>query len=222
LIGGTLNSGPLAISISDPDLNQDVFASPVDLRGTYGDFLINNTNQNWSYARSSVVQKAGVTVHDLLVVTSLDASAATTLDVSIQGTGAITQHEYNTKTTAGLNISGTSVHDVLKITGSGQTLDLTNVIGAVSNLNSIEEIDLQSSTNSLRINLDDLTQADGGLLYVDSTGNSLVTFVNGTGVAVQSAGTSTRAGLTYNIYRVDSTHELLVQNTINQIFFSAT
>ena len=111
---------------------------------------------------------------------------------------------------------------MLKITGSGQTLDLTNVIGAVSNLNSIEEIDLQSSTNSLRINLDDLTQADGGLLYVDSTGNSLVTFVNGTGVAVQSAGTSTRAGLTYNIYRVDSTHELLVQNTINQIFFSAT
>jgi hypothetical protein len=60
------------------------------------------------------------------------------------------------------------------------------------------------------------------MLYVDSAGNSQVTFVNGTGVAVQSAGTTTRAGLNYNIYHIDSTHDLLVQTTINQIFFSAT
>ena len=219
---GTLNSGPLGISFSDPDANQSAFVTPVDLHGTYGDFSINTVNQTWSYARPAVVQKEGVTVHDLLVVTSVDGNAATTLDVSIQGTGVITQNEYNTKTTAGLKITGSSVYDILKITGAGQILDLTTVTGAVSNLNSIEEIDLQSATNSLRINLDDLTQADQQLLYVDSSGNSQVTFVNGTGVAVLSAGTTTHAGLNYSVYHIDSTHDLLVQNTINQIYFSAT
>jgi VCBS repeat-containing protein len=219
---GTLPSGTLAITISDPDKGESAFATPVDLHGTYGDFSINSANQTWSYARPAVVQKAGVTVHDLLVVTSVDGSAATTLDVSIKGTGDVTQNEYNTKTTAGLKINGSSVYDILKITGAGQMLDLTTVTGAVSNLNSVEEIDLQSATNSLRINLDDLTQADQQLLYVDSSGNSQVTFVNGTGVAVLSAGTTTHAGLNYNIYHIDSTHDLLVQTTINQISFSAT
>lgn len=92
--GGVAEDGALTaaglLTVLDADAGQGQFATPASLLGTYGSFTFNSVNGSWSYLLNNsltTVQAltAGQTVHDVLAVTSLDGTAAQTIDVAISG-----------------------------------------------------------------------------------------------------------------------------------------
>jgi VCBS repeat-containing protein len=86
---GTLTANG-TVTVADRDAGQSVFQAPASLTGTYGDFTFNASTGAWTYALrngDANVQAlaTGQTVHDQLVVKSLDGTATDTIVVSIGG-----------------------------------------------------------------------------------------------------------------------------------------
>jgi VCBS repeat-containing protein len=117
--GAASEDGTLAASgkltIADVDTGEAVFRSPTagDLAKTYGSFSFNAGTGAWGYALDNSKAQAlagGQTVHETLVVKSIDGTAAQTIDVTltgqndaatIAGTAVGTVTEDGTPTTSG-------------------------------------------------------------------------------------------------------------------------
>lgn len=109
------------IAFSDPDTNESGFQPPTSLAGDYGQFDI-QADGTWHYTLNSnddrvQVLNDGETLSDHLTVMSLDGSASTTLDVTIQGA--------DEKTTATFEFSG-SAHVGEVLTFGIDSLDAPN------------------------------------------------------------------------------------------------
>jgi VCBS repeat-containing protein len=86
---GTLTASG-ALTVTDPDLGQAVFAAPASLAGTYGSFSFDATSGAWGYALNNAAANVqalatGETVTDTLTVTSLDGTATQAITLSIAG-----------------------------------------------------------------------------------------------------------------------------------------
>jgi T1SS-143 domain-containing protein len=87
---GTLTAGG-TLAVSDVDIGENHFQTPGTLSGTYGTFTFDTNTGAWGYAlnnSASNVQalNTGDTVHDQLIVKSVDGTASQTIDVTINGT----------------------------------------------------------------------------------------------------------------------------------------
>jgi hypothetical protein len=146
---------------------------------------------------------------------------------------------YYTSTVAGLKVLGSSnLSDTLVLDAQLQLpFDFTGR-AADANIKGIERIDItgvadtdssianNGSTNTIKLNLASLTQADtvselvNGVptpvhrLFIDGDSNDAVQMV---GFAVTATQNSAFTG--YNIYHIDNTHELLVKNSISNVTF---
>jgi VCBS repeat-containing protein len=87
---GTLTAGGM-LAVSDVDTGENHFQTPGTLNGNYGTFTFDANTGAWGYTlnnSASNVQalNTGDTVHDQLIVKSVDGSASQTIDVTINGT----------------------------------------------------------------------------------------------------------------------------------------
>ena len=122
-----------------------------------------------------------------------------------------------------LSIKGGSGFDTLVLNGAGLNLDLT-AAEAVS-LSSVERVDLTGTgNNTIKLNLDNLTQADviGPVhtLFITGDAGDAVDLVKPEGWTVASTlPTQTVNNIAYNVYHLDSTHDLLIQQAITNVTF---
>jgi VCBS repeat-containing protein len=109
--GGTNNavagtpSASGTLTIGDADSGQSSFQAPGSVAGTYGTFTFNAGTGAWSYAldntrNATQALKSSDTVHDTLVVQSLDGSASRTIDVTVTGANDAPVLTTDTKTVA--------------------------------------------------------------------------------------------------------------------------
>jgi len=209
------------ITVSDPDGNgvENKFAVPSVLQGKYGVFAFNAASQTWAYQVDS--PKVGTIdssseFYDLLTVTSLDGRAYQTLDVQVKGgTGSSLPKIMNLLNVAGVTAEGhTTTNDSVRLLGSGEMFDLTNV---ATHISQVEKIDITGSgANTIKLNLASLTQADAvGVvhkLWIDGDAADIVQF-DGYTTATQPSSVQV-GGISYNRYIFDATHELLINAAI--------
>jgi VCBS repeat-containing protein len=123
-----------------------------------------------------------------------------------------------------LSINGGSGFDTLVLNGKDLSLDLT-ATGAVS-LSSVERVDLTGTgKNTIKLNLASVTQADviGSVhtLFITGDNGDAVNLVKPEGWAVESSlPTQMVNNIAYNVYHLDNTHDLLIQQAITNVTFS--
>ena len=206
-----------ALNITDPEVGESEFQIPNQLTGAYGAFTF-ELHGSWTYTLKSE-QAFTDTRHDLLTVTSFDGSAFATVDITINAnldpvTDEFlgTSQTFSTNTATGLRVVGKSnVTDTLLLSGSDVTLDLT---AATTHASSIEKIDLTGTgNNKVVLNLSSVLQADAvnGVhkLYILGNAGDTVQIAGMASVTPDSAATPG-----YNVYHLDSTHDLLIQQAL--------
>jgi VCBS repeat-containing protein len=124
--------------------------------------------------------------------------------------------------TSPLSVNGGSGFDTLVLNGSGLNLDLT-VPSAVS-LSRVERVDLKGTgNNTINLNLASVLQADAidniHTLYINGDNGDTVSFVSSAGLTTTSI-EQTINSVRYNVYHLDSTHDLLIQQAITNVTFS--
>ncbi|KZD20585.1 DUF5801 repeats-in-toxin domain-containing protein [Tardiphaga robiniae] len=87
---GTLTAGG-TIAVSDVDTGENHFQTPGTLTGTYGTFTFDANTGAWGYTLNNAASNVQAlntsdTVHDQLIVKSVDGTATQTIDVTINGT----------------------------------------------------------------------------------------------------------------------------------------
>jgi hypothetical protein len=123
-----------------------------------------------------------------------------------------------------LSINGGSGFDTLALNGAVLSLDLT-ATGAVS-LSSVERVDLRGTgNNTITLNLANVTQADviGSVhtLFITGDNGDAVNLVKPQNWAVESSlPTQTVNNIAYNVYHLDNTNDLLIQQAITNVTFS--
>jgi VCBS repeat-containing protein len=161
--------------------------------------------------------------HDLFTLTSMDGRAFHTFDSSLKNrnaTGAIQEYfgVFNNE-------------DTWKIEAETEIY----LISGLYRLRSIEKIDISDTTivgspapapDTIKLNLLSITQADadGSIhkLYITGDNGDVVELTKPTPTWDEAAHLSTRvvSDVTYNVYQLDSTHELLINNAITTLTVS--
>ena len=161
--------------------------------------------------------------HDLFTVISYDQSASETIDVVIKNPSSTptTEHIYHTSTVAGLKVAGsTSLPDTL-VLGAQLSFDFTGK-AATTNIQHIEKIDITEGASTIKLSMESLAQADEvshmyRRLFIDGDSNDTVQLNSTLGTLTNHVAPQLVNG--YNIYHIDSTHELLIQQAITNITF---
>lgn len=229
-VGASLSSSSTSatqsfdLNVIDPDGGgvENKFSVPAVLTGKYGVFSFNVANQTWAYQVDPTKVGAVDTsseFHDLLTVTSLDGSAYQTLDVQVKGgTGSSLPKVMNLLNVVGVTAEGhTTTNDSVKLLGSGEMFDLTNMATHISH---VEKIDITGSgANTIKLNLASVMQADadGGVhkLWIDGDAADVVQFAGYSSSAATVIHPGDSGGVAgYNRYIFDATHELLINAAI--------
>lgn len=224
----TLSQGGKLI-VADPDEGEQSFVAPTTTSGAYGDFVFNvsSNSNNWDYSVSASKVAAAkldsaTQYHDVVSVSSYDGSATQTIDAVINtGTNATTQ-VFQLLNTQGIAVNGkASTQDCVALHGSNMTLDFTQ---ATTQIASIEKIDLGTGTgnssNSVKLGLAELLliKSDdvNGRLSILGDASDSVTLVKAT-LSMKDAVVQTLNGVNYNVYHLDSTHDVWIQTTISNV-----
>lgn len=237
LSGGFSNGTSIQISDLDTDESQYVGISKVastSLVGSYGTFIVtpDGAAYKWSYQKTAS-PSGEATVHDLFVLQSHDGTAAETVDITLIN-GDLNFQEFHTKKTAGLTAVGRSGKtDTLVLHDGSLLFDFTNptpvnlTSESIKKISSIEKIDITDSNDqTIKLSLASLTQADldGTVhkLYIKGDAGDVVELTKPTPTWDTAAHLSTRvvSDVTYNVYQLDSTHELLINNAISTLTVS--
>jgi VCBS repeat-containing protein len=216
-------SNPVSLKVADPDGDgaESKFSVPEVRAGKYGAFTFSASDQTWAYQVDKDSPAVGTVdshseFHDLLTVTSLDGSAYRTLDVRVKdGEGVNLPKIMNL-----LNVEGVTAVGNLTISDSVILLGLREIFDLVSpttNIAHVEKIDITGSgDNIIKLNLASLTQADvdegAHKLWIDGDAADVVQF-DGYTAATQPRSVQV-AGISYNRYIFDATHELLINAAI--------
>jgi VCBS repeat-containing protein len=220
------------VKVIDSDTNESRLSSTAPEIGTYGKFEYDADASSgnvyaWKYTLDAESSNSNLnallsTGHDLQVIQSFDHLTYKTIDIAVNSSSGLNTQIFNTKSTVGLNVVGSSAHkDTLVLHGSTVSslmLDLTLATSDAATLNSIECIDMSGANNyTVRLNLASLTQADAvsnvDQLFIEGGSGDRVEVVGHATITADVA-----AVPNYDRYVFDSTHELLVRHGVTVAF----
>jgi VCBS repeat-containing protein len=213
--------------ISDADQGESLLAIGTvgtEYSGQYGTFKIIETTTsgtyNWTYTKPNKDLGASDAIrHDLFVVKSLDGTASQTIDISVDpGSQALTKQQFHALTADGLKVSGSSATtDTLIMNGSG-VFDFTQALNQISSVERLDVDPAHTSSNTVKLNMTSLIQADGHVLTVLGDATDSVTMIGSSFTSKTQITTGSMAGFTDYKYLASNNDELhlFVQSLMNQ------
>ncbi len=223
-------TGPASVGdklvIADADAGEsklEVGVLGTKFKGQFGEFEINDATNpvtagsyDWTYTKNNGDLGSSDSIrHDLFVVKSLDGTASQTFDMEVTSPIGLIKQEFHALTSDGLVVNGkTTTTDTLDMHGSG-VFDFTQVL---TKLNSVEIINadfLHTGSNTVKLNLASLMQADNHVLTVLGDSNDFVVMV---GATFSSKVVNSVPGFTDYTYVATNNDELhlIVQSVMSQ------
>jgi VCBS repeat-containing protein len=213
--------------ISDLDQGESFLAIGTvgtEYKGQYGTFKIEETTTsgtyNWTYIKPNKdLGSSDAIRHELFVVKSLDGTASQTIDVSVDsGSQALTKQEFHALTADGLKVAGSSATtDTLVMHGSG-VFDFTQALSQITSVERLDADPAHTASNTVKLNITSLTQADGHVLTVLGDATDSVIMIGSSFTSKTQITTGSMAGFTDYKYLAANNDELhlFVQSVMNQ------
>ncbi len=204
-----------AITVKDADIGQNDLSSVTAVGGAFGSLELNASTTKgvygWKYTTSGTKNIPDAIQHDLFTLTSKDGTASTTIDFQLLAADTATKK-----------------HIAVGRITTLDTLTLDNTAGLTLDLTSVEKIDITGGpnvNNTIQLSLANLTQADviGSVhtLFITGDAGDAVDLVKPEGWTVASTlPTQTVNTIAYNVYHLDPTHDLLIQQAITNVTFT--